>query len=55
LREWLPTYYSNAWISALSSDIEWGDMIRGTSYSLITFTLLIGFAYYRFDRKDITS
>ncbi len=55
LREWLPTYYSNAWIGALSSDIEWGDMIRGTSYSLITFTLLIGFAYYRFDRKDITS
>lgn len=55
LREWLPTYYSNAWIGALNQDIEWGDMLRGTSYSVIAFTLLVGFAVYKFDRKDITS
>jgi ABC-2 type transport system permease protein len=55
LREWLPTFYSNAWIGALNKDIEWGDMLRGTSYSIIAFTLLIGFAVYKFDRKDITS
>jgi ABC-2 type transport system permease protein len=55
LREWLPTFNSNAWIGALNKDIEWGDMLRGTSYSIIAFTLLIGFAVYKFDRKDITS
>lgn len=55
LREWLPTFYSNAWIGALNKDVEWGDMFRGTSYSVIAFTILIGFAVYKFDRKDITS
>ncbi len=55
LRQWLPTDYDAAWIGALNSEIEWGDMIRGTSYGIISFTILIGFAYYKFDRKDITS
>lgn len=55
LRQWLPTEYNNAWLGALNTEIEWGDMLRGTSYSLIAFTLLIGFAVYKFDRKDITS
>ncbi len=55
LRQWLPTDYGAAWIGALNSEIEWGDMIRGTSYGIISFTILIGFAYYKFDRKDITS
>jgi ABC-2 type transport system permease protein len=55
LRRWLPTDYGSAWIGALNKDIEWGGMFRGTSYSIIVFTLLIGFAVYKFDRRDITS
>lgn len=55
LRRWLPTDYGNAWIGALNAEIEWNEMIRGASYSLIAFTLLVGFAIYKFDRKDITS
>lgn len=55
LRRWLPTDYGAAWLGALNKDIQWGEMLRGTSYSIIAFTLLIGFAVYKFDRKDITS
>lgn len=55
LRRWLPTDYGAAWIGALNKEIEWGEMFRGTSYSIIAFTILIGFAFYKFDRKDITS
>lgn len=55
LRRWLPTDYGAAWLGALNKDIEWGEMLRGTSYSVIAFTILIGFAVYKFERKDITS
>ncbi len=55
LREWLPTYYANAWIGFLNQDIEWADISRGISYSVISFLILITIAVLKFDRKDITS
>ncbi len=55
LREWLPTYYANAWIGFLNQNIEWADISRGISYSVISFLILITIAVLKFDRKDITS
>ena len=55
LREWLPTNFANAWIGFLNEDIEWTDINRGISYSVISFLILITIAVLKFDRKDITS
>ncbi len=55
LREWLPTNFANAWIGFLNEDIEWTDINRGISYSVISFMILITIAVLKFDRKDITS
>lgn len=55
LREWLPTNFANAWIGFLNEDIEWTNINRGISYSVISFMLLITIAVLKFDRKDITS
>ena len=55
LREWLPTNFANAWIGFLNEDIEWTDINRGSSYSVISFMILITIAVLKFDRKDITS
>ena len=55
LRRWLPTDYTNAWIGALQSQIDWSDMARGAAYSLVAFAVLVAIAVIRFDRKDILS
>ena len=55
LREWLPTDFANAWIGLLNEEIEWTDIYRGISYSVISFLILITIAVLKFDRKDITS
>ena len=55
LREWLPTNFANAWIGFLNEDIEWTNINRGISYSVISFLILITIAVLKFDRKDITS
>jgi len=55
LRNWLPTHYSFSWFDALSANIDWTAMIRGASYSLILFFVLIAFAINKFSKKDITS
>ena len=55
LREWLPTNFANAWIGFLNEDIEWTDINRGISYSVISFLILITIAVLKFDHKDITS
>ena len=55
LRNWLPTHYSFSWFDALSSSIDWSAMIRGASYSLILFFILLALAVNKFSKKDITS
>jgi len=55
LRNWLPTHYSFSWFDALSANIDWTAMIRGASYSLILFFVLIAFAIIKLSKKDITS
>ena len=55
IRVWLPVHYSFSWFDALSSSIQWGSMIRGASYSIMTFALFIAFAIIKFGKKDVTS
>ncbi len=54
-RNFLPTHYNYAWVDALSSPIRWDDMIRGTGVALVYAAVFLGYAWLRFDRKDITS
>ncbi len=55
LREWLPTHYSQAWLDLLSTNVDWTNMARGASYSIVACAICVAVAVYRFDRKDIVS
>ena len=55
LREWLPTHYSQAWLDLLTTNVDWTDMARGASYSIVACALCVSVAVYVFDRKDIVS
>ena len=54
-RSYLPTHFDYAWVDTLSSPIVYDDMIRGVGLSLIYTAVFLGWAWLRFDRKDITS
>jgi ABC-2 type transport system permease protein len=51
----LPTHYSFSWFDAFSSNIDWTQMIRGASYSIMLFGILIALAVNKFSKKDVTS
>lgn len=55
IRNWLPTHYSFSWFDALSSSIDWSQMIRGASYSVILCAIFTALAVIKFNKKDITS
>jgi len=55
LLNFLPTHYNYAWVDSLSSPIRWDDMIRGTGVALVYAAVFLGYAWLRFERKDITS
>jgi ABC-2 type transport system permease protein len=54
-RQYLPTHFNYAWVDTLSSPIRWDDMIRGSGLALVYAAVFLGWAWLRFDRKDITS
>jgi ABC-2 type transport system permease protein len=54
-RHYLPTHFQYSWVDTLSSPIRWDDMIRGTGLALVYAAVFLGYAWLRFDRKDITS
>jgi ABC-2 type transport system permease protein len=54
-RRFLPTHYSLAWTDALSADITWDSMARGALWSAGYSVVLLAFAWWHFERKDITS
>ncbi|WP_353651178.1 ABC transporter permease [Nakamurella sp. A5-74] len=54
-RDWLPTHYAFSWTGALVDPIQWDDMVRGAFTSVAYAVVLVGFAFLRFRRKDITS
>jgi ABC-2 type transport system permease protein len=51
----LPTHFQFSWLDALSPNIVWDDMIRGTALSVIYSAIFFSAAWVRFSRKDITS
>lgn len=55
LKDLLPTEYTNAWLGALSTPIDWDDMIRGTGVTLTYSAALLAIAWWHFLRKDIVS
>jgi ABC-2 type transport system permease protein len=55
IRDWLPVNYAFTWFDALSTTIDWSNMIRGASYCAISGTILYALAINRFAHKDITS
>jgi len=55
LRNWLPSHSSFSWFDALSSEIDWSQMIRGASYSVILSAILTSISFIRFAKKDVTS
>jgi ABC-2 type transport system permease protein len=55
VRDWLPVHYAFTWFDALSTTIDWSEMIRGASYSAITGILFYALAINKFAKKDITS
>jgi len=55
LRDYLPTHYATAWSDLLSSDVDWGDMVRGSFSSLAYGAVFAVLAARQFARKDITS
>ena len=55
IRNWLPTHYSFSGFDALSSSIDWSQMIRGVSYSIVLFSIFTSLAVIKFNKKDITS
>jgi len=55
IRNWLPTHYSFSWFDALSSSIDWSQMIRGAAYSVILSAFFVSLAIIKFNKKDITS
>lgn len=55
IRDWLPVHYAFTWFDALSSTIDWSQMIRGASYSFICGVILFALAIEKFAKKDVTS
>jgi len=51
----LPTHFQYSWLDALTPQISWGDMIRGTALAAIYSAVLFTAAWTRFAGKDITS
>jgi ABC-2 type transport system permease protein len=54
-RKVLPTHFDYAWVDSLSTPIVWNDMYRGAGVALVYSAVFLGWAWLRFDRKDVTS
>jgi ABC-2 type transport system permease protein len=54
-RRYLPTHFQYSWLDALGPTVNWDDMFRGTGLAIIYAAIFFGVAWYRFERKDITS
>ncbi|NUP66383.1 MAG: ABC transporter permease subunit [Nonomuraea sp.] len=55
LREFLPTFWNNAWLDALAPELDWSGMIKGASVSITYAAILLAVAFRRFRRKDVVS
>jgi ABC-2 type transport system permease protein len=55
IRQGLPGHYAYAWADALAANIDYSEMVTGALWSIGYAILLVGFAFWYFLRKDITS
>ncbi len=55
IRQWLPVHYTDTWLDALSTTIDWSQMARGASYCAISGIIFYALAINKFVKKDITS
>lgn len=55
IRQGLPGHYAYAWSSALSTPIDWTEMVTGALWSVGYAVVLTAIAVWHFLRKDITS
>ncbi len=55
IRQWLPVHYTDTWLDALSTTIDWSQMARGASYCAISGIIFYALAINKFAKKDITS
>jgi ABC-2 type transport system permease protein len=54
-RRFLPTHYALAWTDTLGATISWDAMVRGSLWSIGYSVVLLAFAWWHFEHKDITS
>jgi len=54
-RRLLPTHYSYAWTDTLTAEVTWDAMARGALVSVTYAVVLLGWAWWHFLRKDVTS
>jgi ABC-2 type transport system permease protein len=54
-RQYLPTHFEFSWLDALGPSVVWDDMLRGAGLSLVYAAIFFAIAWWKFDRKDITS
>ncbi|MFE6407758.1 ABC transporter permease [Streptomyces sp. NPDC057837] len=54
-RDFLPAHWQYAWLDAVRPQMEWSDMIQGTSISVTYALVLFALAFRGFARKDIVS
>jgi ABC-2 type transport system permease protein len=55
IRQGLPGHYAYAWADVLAPHVDYSEMITGALWSVGYAIGLVGFAYWYFLRKDITS
>ncbi|MCW2877961.1 MAG: hypothetical protein JWQ95_2061 [Sphaerisporangium sp.] len=55
IREFLPTFWSTAWLDALAPQLDWSGMIKGAALSVTYAAILMALAFRRFRRKDVVS
>ncbi|AMW10576.1 ABC transporter permease [Streptomyces qaidamensis] len=54
-RDFLPAHWQYAWLDAVRPQLEWSDMIQGTSVSVTYAVVLFALAFRGFARKDVVS
>ncbi|MFF5309486.1 ABC transporter permease [Streptomyces massasporeus] len=54
-RHFLPAHWQYAWLDAVRPQLEWSDMIQGTSVSVTYALVLFALAFRGFARKDVVS
>ncbi|MEV8636367.1 ABC transporter permease subunit [Streptosporangium sp. NPDC051023] len=55
LREFLPTFWSTAWLDALAPQPDYSGMVKGVAVSITYSAILVALAFRRFRRKDVVS